>query len=101
MNDLQPIKDILVCPACRSGLDINRDDITCANCKQVYPIYENIPQFAIEALYEAILNGTSWTNEVQMYLPGISPGIKVITSKFCPIIQSDHHWLLPQTNQPI
>ena len=53
MNDLQLIKDILVCPACRSGLDISRDDITCANCKQVYPIYENIPQFAIDENVEA------------------------------------------------
>jgi len=53
MNDLQPIKDILVCPACRSGLDISRDDITCANCKQVYPIYENIPQFVIDETVEA------------------------------------------------
>ncbi|MCD6272980.1 MAG: Trm112 family protein [Deltaproteobacteria bacterium] len=53
MNDLQPIENILVCPACRSELDINRDDITCANCKQVYPIYENIPQFAIDENVEA------------------------------------------------
>ena len=53
MNDLQPIEDILICPACRSGLDISRDDITCANCKQVYPIYENIPQFAIDENVEA------------------------------------------------
>ena len=53
MNDLQPIKDILVCPACRSRLDINQGDITCAHCKQVYPIYENIPQFAIDENVEA------------------------------------------------
>ena len=47
MNSLQPIKNILVCPACRGGLHIETHDITCLNCKQVYPIHENIPQFAV------------------------------------------------------
>ena len=50
---MQPVKDILICPACRSGLNINRDNITCAHCKQVYPVYENIPQFAIYENVEA------------------------------------------------
>lgn len=47
MKHLEPIKNILVCPACRGGLLFEQDDITCLNCKQVYPIYENIPQFAL------------------------------------------------------
>ena len=47
MNSLQPIQNILVCPACRGGLQIENQDITCINCKQVYPIYENVPQFAV------------------------------------------------------
>ena len=47
MNHLEQIKNILVCPACRSGLQVKQHAITCTNCKRVYPIHENIPQFAI------------------------------------------------------
>ncbi len=47
MNNLQPIANFLVCPACRGGLHLNQHDITCAHCKRVYPIHEGIPQFAI------------------------------------------------------
>ena len=55
MNSLQPIKNILVCPACRGGLHFEQHDITCLNCKQVYPIHENIPQFAVYESDEAAL----------------------------------------------
>ena len=47
MNSLQPIQNILVCPACHGGLHIETHDITCLDCKQVYPIHEHIPQFAV------------------------------------------------------
>ena len=47
MNDLQAIKYILVCPVCRGNLKINCHDISCLNCKRVYPIHETIPQFSI------------------------------------------------------
>jgi uncharacterized protein YbaR (Trm112 family) len=47
MNHLEPIKKILICPACRGELLIEQHAITCQNCKQVYPIYESIPQFAL------------------------------------------------------
>ena len=47
MNSLQPIKNILVCPACRGELHIEARVITCIDCKQVYPVHENIPQFAV------------------------------------------------------
>jgi uncharacterized protein YbaR (Trm112 family)/ubiquinone/menaquinone biosynthesis C-methylase UbiE len=47
MNSLQPIQNILVCPACRGGLQIEAHVITCINCKQAYPIHENIPQLAV------------------------------------------------------
>jgi len=46
MNSLQPIQNVLVCPACRCGLQIKQDAITCTNCKRVYPIHEGIPHFA-------------------------------------------------------
>ena len=55
MNSLQPIQNILVCPACRGGLQIGNHDITCINCKQVYPIHENVPQFAVYESGEADL----------------------------------------------
>ena len=45
MNDLEPIKNILVCPACRSGLHFKPHAIACINCNRVYPVDENIPQF--------------------------------------------------------
>ena len=47
MNSLQPIENILECPACRGKLHINREQITCAACNQIYPIHDGIPQFAI------------------------------------------------------
>ena len=47
MNSLQPIQNILVCPVCRSELQIKQDDITCTNCKRVYPIHDSVPQFAV------------------------------------------------------
>ena len=47
MNSIQPIQNILVCPACRSGLQIKQDVITCTNCKREYPIHDGIPQFAV------------------------------------------------------
>ena len=55
MNHLEPIKNILVCPACRGGLHIDQHDITCVNCKQVYSIHESIPQFAIYKNDEAAI----------------------------------------------
>ena len=56
MNSLEPIQNILVCPACRGELRIEAHVISCINCKQIYPIHENIPQFAV---YE---NDSSTTN---------------------------------------
>jgi len=47
MNHLEPIKNILACPACRGGLRMEQHAITCVNCERVYPIYESIPQFAL------------------------------------------------------
>jgi len=46
MNSLQPIRNILACPACRGGLHIQNQDITCIKCNQVYPIHEDVPQFS-------------------------------------------------------
>lgn len=46
MNDLEPIKKILVCPACRGELHFKQRDIACLNCSRVYPIQDSIPQFA-------------------------------------------------------
>lgn len=59
MNSLQPIQNILVCPACRGNLQIETHDITCINCKQVYPIHENIPQFAVYEGDETSLKGVA------------------------------------------
>ena len=59
MNDLLPIKNILVCPACRGELKINQDDITCLKCSQVYPMHETIPQFSIFQNNEATKNEIS------------------------------------------
>ena len=56
MNSLQPIQNILACPACRGGLQIEKHAITCINCSQVYPLHENIPQFAVYESDEADLN---------------------------------------------
>lgn len=56
MNSLQPIQNILVCPACRGDLQIENHDITCTHCKQVYPMHENIPQFAVYESEEAVSN---------------------------------------------
>lgn len=47
MNDLQPIKNILVCPACRGDLKFNPQNIECLNCKRVYPVNDTIPLFSI------------------------------------------------------
>ena len=55
MNSLQPIQNILVCPVCRSELQIKQHDITCTNCSRVYPMHESIPQFAIYKNDQAVL----------------------------------------------
>lgn len=71
MNDIEPIKNILVCPACRSGLDFKPHEIACINCNRVYPVDENIPQFVNYkddegALKEVI--GKSTHNYEQQYV---------------------------------
>ena len=45
MNNIELIKTILVCPACRSGLYFKQNEIACINCNRVYPVRESIPQF--------------------------------------------------------
>jgi ubiquinone/menaquinone biosynthesis C-methylase UbiE len=55
VNNLQPIKKIMVCPACRGGLHIEQHGITCVDCKRVYPIHDSIPQFAIYKNNDAAL----------------------------------------------
>ena len=70
MDSLQPIQNILVCPACRGEIHIENHVITCINCKQVYPIHENIPQFAVYESGEAALKDAaeiSKTNYEQRY----------------------------------
>lgn len=70
MNSLQPIENILACPACRGGLQIENHVIICINCKQAYPIHENIPQFAVYESDEAVLNdvaGISKNNYERRY----------------------------------
>ncbi len=47
MNDLEPIKHLLACPACRGDLKFTPHEIMCSNCRQVYPVHETIPQFSI------------------------------------------------------
>lgn len=66
MNNLQPIANILVCPVCRRGLQINQHDITCTYCDRKYPIHDGIPQFAVyqgdaDAAEEAVaISGNSY-----------------------------------------
>jgi len=70
MNSLRPIQNILVCPGCRGGLRIDAHAVTCLNCKQVYPIHENIPQFAVYENDETTLKDvvqTSKNNYEQRY----------------------------------
>lgn len=70
MNHLEPIKNILVCPACRGGLLIEQQAITCLNCRRVYPISESIPQFALYKDDETVLReaaGISKNNYEQRY----------------------------------
>ncbi len=47
MNDYQRIQDLLICPACRGELTFGDQEITCATCKQAYPLHESIPLFAL------------------------------------------------------
>jgi uncharacterized protein YbaR (Trm112 family)/ubiquinone/menaquinone biosynthesis C-methylase UbiE len=47
MNELEPIKSMLVCPACRRELQFHQYEIACKNCNRIYPIRADIPQFAI------------------------------------------------------
>ena len=47
MNSLKPIQNLLICPVCRNGLQIKQQYIICTNCKRIYPLYDNIPQFAV------------------------------------------------------
>jgi len=63
MNSLQPIQNILACPACRSELQFKQDDITCTNCKQVYPIHDSIPQFAVYENDAAVLEQAAETSK--------------------------------------
>lgn len=37
--------EILVCPACRSKVEVKADQsgLKCVNCKRVYPIQDDIP----------------------------------------------------------
>jgi ubiquinone/menaquinone biosynthesis C-methylase UbiE len=59
VNNLQPIQNIIVCPACRGELHIEQDGITCIDCKRVYPTHANIPQFAIYKKDEAALKAVA------------------------------------------
>lgn len=57
MNDLLLIKDILVCPACRGGLSFQQNEIVCTDCRRVYPVHANIPQFDYTHQEGAALKG--------------------------------------------
>jgi uncharacterized protein YbaR (Trm112 family) len=45
--------DILVCPACRQPLALNKESLKCSACRRVYPIRDNIPILLID---EAVID---------------------------------------------
>ena len=46
----QELLDILVCPACKSPVQLTTDGqgLKCAQCRRVYPIQDDIPDMIIE-----------------------------------------------------
>jgi uncharacterized protein YbaR (Trm112 family) len=46
----EQLLEILVCPACRSKLDLKPDGsaLKCVECKRVYPIRDDIPVMLID-----------------------------------------------------
>jgi len=46
----EQLLEILVCPACRSKLDLKPDGsgLKCVQCKRVYPIRDDIPVMLID-----------------------------------------------------
>ena len=47
MPDLSTIAHLLACPACRGGLGLTAENLTCASCARVFPVVRGIPQLAL------------------------------------------------------
>src|ERR1700683_5436962 len=64
------------------------------------PVQTLIPQSAIEAFDEAVLNRPSWPDEVHLYSGLIGPCFHRPASEFAAIIRGDGFRRSPQYHQP-
>lgn len=46
----QDLLEILVCPLCKTGLDVKPDGsgLKCVQCKRVYPVRDDIPVMLVD-----------------------------------------------------
>ncbi len=46
----QDLLDILVCPLCKTSLDVKNDGsgLKCVQCKRVYPVRDDIPVMLVD-----------------------------------------------------
>src|SRR4030042_6238399 len=47
MQGLSTIAHLLACPACRGGLGLTAENLTCASCARIFPVVRAIPQLAL------------------------------------------------------
>ena len=40
--------EIIVCPACRSGLDVVGEELVCSGCGLAYPVRDDIPVLLVD-----------------------------------------------------
>jgi uncharacterized protein YbaR (Trm112 family) len=48
MNLDPALLEIIVCPACRSGLEAVGDDLVCQGCGLAYPVRDDIPVLLVD-----------------------------------------------------
>lgn len=40
--------EIIVCPACRAGLDLVAEELVCSGCGLAYPVRDDIPVLLVD-----------------------------------------------------
>ena len=48
MNLDPALLDIIVCPACRSSLNVEGEELVCTGCGLAYPVRDDIPVLLVD-----------------------------------------------------
>lgn len=48
MNIDPALLEIIVCPACRAGLDVVEEELVCQGCGLAYPVRDDIPVLLVD-----------------------------------------------------